>query len=957
LASAFDRAAAGSGSVVAVLGDSGIGKTRLLEELEQLAKGRGALVLAGRAWAMHMRLAYALLVDALGTHLRELTPSDRERLVDDLPELDNLFVELPRRALAPLNDPELEKTRLFEAVSRLVERLAGSRTVVLKLDDVQWADLASIEMLHYLCRNVRRARILVALTIRKGEPEPNARLNDLLHSLGGAGLLVRIELGRLSDEESLAMTRLLLQGDLSPSLESLITSRTRGVPLLVDELVRSLLASSHLRRELTWKAEPSAAQHLPSAVRELIDYRLSRVDTVDRSLLEMLAVDGEGMRAAELAAVCHLTPEEVDDRLARLARERLVVTDEKQHAPRFILGHALMQQALLNALGANGRARLHHELLRMLESIAGQDIGRLARHHIGAGPQTASARSLEVVTAAAEHAVKVHAPAEAASLYAAAVELARGLNRDDALPDLLAQLGSARIADGDPTNAVASWREAAKHYQARGERTRSFALYPQIALAMSARGQNAQALDLLREAAAEAPAEIGVRLAEADVMIRDSMGDIETLDIAVDELRRRAEELGQPEVAVTAKRIEAWLCVSRVECPRAWELLTEALEAARTVGTPLALFNVLCDRLFLAMSLGDIDAVEKNAAEATEVARTQLRSARLITLAAIGLLAVDWVRGEWRRAAERVPPLFEMSLRAGDNRFAIGLLYGQAQVAALSGDAEQARMYLDEAKRQRAERPLEMRIELQRYIAEGDLKMLEGDYDGAIASFEQACGPRPGQLMRTEFPVNSLARLANAYIAAKRFDAALDCARALDGNGPMGDGQAWRIRGLVKGPDGVPELERALPLLRTAQIANEIAECCVALAENLANARRAEAVELAVEALALGEKTGAAIISKRARACLDRLAATAAASVPRTAQVQGARSEPSLTAREREVAVLISHGLTNDEIARSLHISPHTVATHVKRMYDRLGVASRVELTRYVLDHRLGDTL
>jgi predicted ATPase len=252
LAGAFERATSGSGSVVALLGDAGIGKTRLLEELEQVAKGRGALVLAGRAWAMHMRLAYALLVDALGTHLRELPASDRERLVDDLPELDNLFVELPRRALAPLNDPELEKTRLFEAVSRLVERLAGSRTVVLTLDDVQWADLASIEMLHYLCRNVRRARILVALTIRIGEPETNARLNDLLHSLGGAGLLVRVEVGRLSDDEALAMTRLLLQGELSPSLESIITTRTRGVPLLVDELVRSLLASRHLRRELPW---------------------------------------------------------------------------------------------------------------------------------------------------------------------------------------------------------------------------------------------------------------------------------------------------------------------------------------------------------------------------------------------------------------------------------------------------------------------------------------------------------------------------------------------------------------------------------------------------------------------------------------------------------------------------------------------------------------------------------
>src|SRR5262249_4743609 len=151
---------------------------------------------------------------------------------------------------------------------------------------------------------------------------------------------------------------------------------------------------------------------------------------------------------------------------------------------------------------------------------------------------------------------------------------------------------------------------------------------------------------------------------------------------------------------------------------------------------------VLRERFFLAMSLGDVEAVERNAAEASEVARTQLRSAPLIAVAELGLLAADWVRGEWRRAAERMPALCELALRAGDERFAIGLYDGQAQVAALSGDAEQARLCLAEAKRQSAEGVVETRIELQRLIAEGDLQMLVGDHAAAIASYEEACGPR-----------------------------------------------------------------------------------------------------------------------------------------------------------------------------------------------------------------------
>jgi DNA-binding CsgD family transcriptional regulator len=958
LGSVLERAEKGAGGVIALLGDEGAGKTRLLDELQDLARARGALVLAGRAWAIHTRLAYAPLVDALGPHLRELAPPDRERLVDDLPELDNLFVERPRRPLDALGDPHLEKTRLFEAFCRLVERLAESRTVVLTLDDAHWADLASIEMLHYLCRNVRRARILVALTVRVDEPESNSAVDELLHSLGHAGLLTRIEVGRLSDEDVLAMARLLLEGELSPSLESMLAHRTRGVPLLVEELVRSLLASGQLRRDLRWKAEPTAAEHLPGAVRELVGYRLARLTVIDRSLLEMLAVDGEGLRAVELSAAGNLAPGVAEEHLARLARERLVVAETSGGEPRFILAHPLVQQVLLDALGGAARPQLHLALVRALEKLAEKDLGRLARHYIGAGAQAANPRALEVVIAAAEHAAKVHAPAEAASLYAAAVELARGLGRDDSLPHLLAELGTAQSADGDPACAIASWSEAAKLFQARGERKRSLALRAQTALAMSTRGQNAEALELLRVSAIDADPEIGVRLAEAHVMIRDRLGDVETLDIAVDELRSLAEQWGEPSVAITAKRIEAWLCASRVECPRAWELLTEALDAARALGDPLVIFNVLRERFFLAMSLGDIAAVESNATEAAELARTRLRSAPLVSVAEGGRLAADWARGEWQRAAARVPQLFELTLRAGDKRFAIGCLYGQAQAAARSGDAEQARMCLDEAKRQAAEGVVETRIEGQRLVAEGELKLLEGDIAGAIAALEEACGPLPGRLMRSEFPIHCLHRLANAYLCAQRFDAARKIARSLDGAGPLAEAQAARIRGRIKGAEGTPAMERALEIFRRLDIASEVCECSLDIADLLPAARREEAVELAQDALAIGERLGAWLMIKRARARLLALGDAPAAGAKqrrRSAQSQAASDgAPSLTARESEVAVLIARGLTNEEVAQSLHISRHTVGTYIKRMYQRLGLASRVELTRYVLEHHLG---
>jgi DNA-binding CsgD family transcriptional regulator len=948
LCAALTRAEGGSGGVVLLRGEAGVGKTRLLGELSAQARERGLLALAGRAWAFHMQLSYALLVDAIGPHLRGIGDAERARLVDDLPEIGALFVDLPRSALAALGDPALEKTRLFEAFCRLIERLAQQQPVVMLLDDAHWSDRASVEMLHYLCRNLRRSRILVVLSARTDEPEM-AGLDELLVSLQRAGILSVSELQRLSHEDTLAMARTLLEGELAPSLETLISERTRGVPLMVEELVRSLASTGQLRRDLSWSANPGAAAHLPSAVRDLVGYRLSRLDAVERRVLETLAVDGQGALAAELASACALGAAEVGERLQRLSRERFVVLDDNEH---FSLWHPLLQQVLLDGLAAQARQAIHKNLVRTLEALNVNDVARLARHYIGAGVAARSPRALDVVRAAAERSRALHAHADAARLLAAAVELARGLSQDAVLPELLAELGEVRSDDGDPAGAAESWSETARLFEERGEAARALALAPKIALARSTQGNHREALELLAAAAMRADPWLRVQLAEAEVIIRDRLGDVDRLDHAVAELRRLASEVDAPSVAVIAKTTEAWMRMSRVQCVEAWQLLDEALLAARALGDPLRLFNVLRERFFAAVSLGDIDAVERNAVEARQVAKEQLRSAPLVSIAETGILAAEWARGDWRLASQRLPQIVEVALRAGDKRFAIGALYGQAQATARAGDGDMARMCLAEAKRQRAESAsvVETRIELQRLVAEGEIRLLDGDVAGAVGAFEEACGPQPGRLMRTEFPVYTLGRLANAYLKANRPDDAFRVVGYLDGGGPLAEALAACIRGQLRpGSDGVTDLEAALAMLR-ALGEPEVAECCILLAERLTGPR---ARELAQEAAAHAERRNDRLIRERAKARLAALDTDEPEPPP--APTGRRRAADGLSSREREVAILVACGLTNDEIARHLDISQHTVATHVKRMYGRLGFASRVELTRYVLDNGIGD--
>ncbi len=161
LAAQLSRAARGQGCALFLAGEAGIGKTRLAQEALALARERGFLVLEGSAYALEGGLAYAPILAAFGPFLRRLDSPRQARLVSGLPDLGQLFTDLRLPAPLPLGDPALEKTRLFEAVVRLLERLARKTPVLLFLDDLHWADPASIELLHYLARGIADQAVFV----------------------------------------------------------------------------------------------------------------------------------------------------------------------------------------------------------------------------------------------------------------------------------------------------------------------------------------------------------------------------------------------------------------------------------------------------------------------------------------------------------------------------------------------------------------------------------------------------------------------------------------------------------------------------------------------------------------------------------------------------------------------------------------------------------------------------
>src|SRR5260370_29363906 len=215
MATRLSHAARRQGGALFLVGEAGIGKTRLAHETLTLAREQGFLVLEGSAYALEGRLAYAPILAAFGPFLRHLDSSRQVRVVSGLPGLGRLFPDLRWPVAEPLGDAALEKPRLFEAVARLLERLARETPVLLFVDDLHWADPASIELLHYLARGVADQAVLVLGTHRAEEVDTARGLHSLLTSLRRAGLAEEVRIARLGQEAVAELANGLLGGQRS----------------------------------------------------------------------------------------------------------------------------------------------------------------------------------------------------------------------------------------------------------------------------------------------------------------------------------------------------------------------------------------------------------------------------------------------------------------------------------------------------------------------------------------------------------------------------------------------------------------------------------------------------------------------------------------------------------------------------------------------------------------------
>jgi DNA-binding NtrC family response regulator/tetratricopeptide (TPR) repeat protein len=388
----FERAAAGRGQAVQLIGDPGIGKSRLLRELRRRLAGRAiwsesqadpvrrgralfpVIELIRRAAGIDDSDPEAVAVAALERHVLRVSAELRV----DLPWLRDMLGLGSCERVTSVLEPESRRERLFEANRRLLLYAARRRPQVVVVEDVHWADPASLEFLARLAESASGHRALLLVTSRPGA---EFHLADRTHH-------TRLSLEGLTIEESLAMARALLDAHvLAPEIEALVVERGEGNPFFVEELVRSLLDSGALERggDGAVFAAPAALRTVPATVQDMIHARIARLDAASRALLELAAVVGTEVPLAVLRATAVLPQTTTLDGLERLQAAELL-TERALPEPALAFKHALTREVAYSGLPPERRRILHARVAGAIERAygerAGEQVERLAHHAV-----------------------------------------------------------------------------------------------------------------------------------------------------------------------------------------------------------------------------------------------------------------------------------------------------------------------------------------------------------------------------------------------------------------------------------------------------------------------------------------------------------------------------------------------------------------------------------------------
>jgi ATP/maltotriose-dependent transcriptional regulator MalT len=934
----------GRSAALALVGEPGIGKTRLLVELGARADARGWLVLYGSASELERHLPFWVFVDALDEYVAGLPPHRLGALDGDVrSELAFVLPALSRFEPARGAAFHHERYRSHRAVRELLERLTAGGPLVLVLDDLHWADAGSVELLGALLRRPPAAAVLVALAVRPRQaPERVAAALERAHR---AGTLLRVDVGALTRGEA----RELLSEAVDGAAATALYEESGGNPFYLEQLARSLA-----RGRTAGVPELSPRDlDVPPAVAASLAEELALLSPGARGVLEGAAVAGDPFEP-ELAAAAAATSEasalEALDELLKLDLVR-----ETEVPRRFRFRHPLIRRAVYQSTPGGWRLGAHDRIAETLTARGASVVERA--HHIERSARQGDAAAVATLREAGD-AVAQRAPASAATWFGHALRLLPDTAPADARVELLLSRARALVATGQFADGHAALLE-------------SIELVPADAVALRVRlttacagvehllGRHEQAharlsggMDSLRDPASPEAAALMVELA-MDGFFRM---DYDLMREWAERALSTARPLGDRPLIAAAVAVLAFAGATSGATPEA--------EVSRSEAAALVAYlddDELALRLDAAANLAGAELyldryedAQAHAERAIAVGRATGQS-EFIPLPYSILGHVKLLRGQLAEAAQLLDNAVEGARLSGNVQALAGNLGNRSLAALAAGDIGIALATAQECVE--LTRGLDQSLVCAAGVALAAALLETGDPGRAAESLIASSGGDELPLIPGVWRAKFLELLTRCWLALGRRSAAERAAEAAQATAAalrlrMAASMADRAAAAVELDAGHSDLgaKRALAAAAAADAVGAPVEA--ALARTLAGRARAQAgqTERAVAELKRAASELHACGALRYRDAAERELRRLGHRIhrrTRPGKIEGTAVE-ALTERELQVARLVVDRRTNPEIAEALFLSPKTVETHMRNIFRKLDVSSRVEVARTV---------
>jgi ATP/maltotriose-dependent transcriptional regulator MalT len=980
LLTALDRALAGEPGLMVIGGEAGVGKTRLIEEIAHRAATSGMRVLSGQCVELGAEgLPLAPLVDALRTLVRSTPPPALKALLGPARrELSRLLPDLdPESAEQPASEAT-KPSGLLELVLGVVQRLAAAQPLLLIIEDLHWADQSTLDLIAHLVRALRDTPALIVVTFRSDEMHRRHPLRPLLTSWERARAVRRVELRRFERAEVAAQLKAIQGTAVAPRLVDLIFERSEGNAFLVEEVWGVVHGGGDV-------------MSLPPSLRDVLLARVDGLSPAARQVLQTAAVAGRFVSHRLLAAVAQTDETQLLEALRETVESHVLVVDKA--GPGYAFRHALGREAVYDDMLPGERGLLHSAYgaaLAERPELGGDPASALAAqaHHWYAALNLP--RALQASVAAARQAAAAYAPAEAVQHLERALQIwpqvtdAEQLTGLDAV-EVLRLTADAAYHSGALDRAVSLVERALTQLGTDGDPVRRALLLDQLAGCFRGLGHDAKSTAALQSALALLPDEppstalIAILASLGSALLR--AGNMAEAAAAATRVIDNAPALGagaqEAEARITLGVARTYLGVVDTGLDELRAGLALAVELNST-DNALRGYTNLSDVLEM---LGMHQEAAATARDGVALAE-QIGATRTFGAFLAGNIAEPWFRlGRWAEA-DRIA--VDALASEPEGMFAATLFEIRGQMAALTGRYDEA-----EALAARARALVQDSTDEQfgpgLTFTEAEVARARGDLEAAQRILAAALPENAGEMstpagnalfVRYVWPLVWLA----SRVAAEQAQHAQD--RRLPPPVPVlaqvSEGLADRLpattapnrayRALVAaehsrrhGRSDVDAWSSAVDAGRAAGEPYLLAHALFGLAAALFAISAREDGEAAVrEASALARHIGArplaadvAALARRARVELETPDAVHPIDPTDTKPPvdRDGLARFGLTAREREVLILVAEGLSNSQIGGRLFISPKTVSVHVSNLLAKLGVSGRTEAA--ALTHRL----